>query len=300
MPATAATPHAAKPSRFFALTAERLEAITRHRLTRADIQVWAFVELNACPRQPAPFTLEGIAERLQLGVDTVRRAVRRLMQAGLLAGFFQGNRYRLAPASSPFESGNENPEFLPGSTRANKGDKAGENLARSRGKAGENLDSLQGGIGQNAGQKPVSGTPQRALRAKRKKESFVACALSEELSSQWGMYPAVAARLVATFGEARVRQVLEWAAFLKRAGKLKSRGWVYQALMGQWQAPDGFHAERHKPQEGASSNAQGVREPLPEDRERIVRWHLSRTDAALREKGRQLAALWGVDLEAAR
>ena len=301
MPSHVSTPHAAKPSRFFALTVERLEAIQRHRLTRADIQVWAHVELNARPRQPVAFTLEGIANRLELGVDTVRRSVRRLLAVRLLVGLFEGNRYRLAPATSPFEATANNLASVQGSTeqdladlQGNDHDQAHENLAPVQGDAADNLIGVQGIEADKQGAAPDSATLQTSCS--EKKESFL-CPLGEALVRDWGLYAAVAARMVTTYGEDRVRQVMLWGDHLKATGKLKSRGWVYQALERGWAVPDTFNATRQEAVEGRRNERRVSQDPPKDEQVRMVRWHLSRKDEAMRVEGRRLAGLWGIELD---
>lgn len=312
MSTTPATPQAVRPARFFALTADRLNAVVLHRLTRAELLVWSHVELHARPRQPAPFTLEGIAVRLELGVDTVRRAVRRLLHVGLLVGMFQGNRYRLAPATSAFE----NLAPVPGSQvpglaelRGDGDDQADENLEPLPGDEGHDLAPVQGSDPEEGRHDLAGGSPPETYGSEKKKRSFMACALTRELTGEWGLYRAVAVRLVATHGRDRVRQVLEWGRHLKDAGKLKSRGWVYQALVRGWDAPDGFHAARHKAQEGASKPAQVSQDPPPapapadeplDEAGKIetLRAMYGKPMPALKRLAVKLAGDWGVPLEA--
>jgi hypothetical protein len=119
----------------------------------------------------------------------------------------------------------------------------------------------------------------------------------------------VAARLVATHGRERVGQVLAWGRHLRAAGKLKSQGWAYQALVRGWDAPDSFHAARHKGQEGPSKPAQVSQDPpsatAPADepldeaaRIATLRDMYSKPLPALRRMAVKLAGEWGVSLEA--
>jgi hypothetical protein len=301
MPSHVATPHAVKPTRFFALTAERLDAIHQHRLTRADIQVWAHVELNARPRQPVAFTLEGIADQLHIGVATVRRAVRRLLDVRLLVGFFEGNRYRLAPAAGAFGQADENLSRVEGFPARTPRQRVGSAIAvdagnRSdmAGKADENLPSRAGNDADNQGAVPDSVGPQTSCS--KKQESFLELSI-EALVRIWGMFPAVAERMVTTYGEDRVSQVMAWGEHLKATGKLKSRGWCYQALERGWAVPNTFNAACQEAQEGRINDHQVPKRPSKEEQERIVRWHMSRKDEVMRVEGRRLAALWDVALE---
>lgn len=312
MSTSPATPRPAKSPRFFALTVDRLEAVVKHGLTRAELLVWAHVELHARPRCPVAFTLEGVAARLELGVDTVRRAVRRLLQARLLVGLFEGNRYRLAPAAGAFENlapmpGSEGQGLaeLPGVDH----DQGDENLAPVPGGEGQNLAPLPGDEPEEARHDEAGDLPPKLQAPERSKRSFEACALTKELVAEWGVFGPVAARLVATHGRERVAQVLDWGRHLKGAGKLKSRGWAYQALERGWSAPEGFYAARHKAQEGPSKPAQvpqdppGVPTPADEPldeaaRIATLRDMYSKPLPALRRMAVKLAGEWGVSLEA--
>lgn len=316
MSTSPATPHPAKSPRFFALTADRLDAVVQHGLTRAELLVWAHVELHARPRCPVAFTLEGVAARLELGVASVRRAVRRLLQVRLLVGLFEGNRYRLAPAGGAFDQAGENLPGREGSPARSPQRTAGpvaagsaENLPPEEGAAGENLPEREGDEPEEARHDEAGDPPPELKAPERSKKSFEACALTKELTNEWGVFGPVAARLVATHGRERVGQVLDWGRHLKAAGKLKSRGWAYQALVRGWDAPDSFHAARHKGQEGPSKPAQVSQDPpsatAPADepldeaaRIATLRDMYSKPLPALRRMAVKLAGEWGVSLEA--
>lgn len=315
MSTSPATPHPAKSPRFFALTSDRVEAVVKHGLTRAELLVWAHVELHARPRCPVAFTLEGVAARLELGVASVRRAVRRLLQVRLLVGLFEGNRYRLAPAGGAFDQAGENlperegsPARSPQRTAGPADVRSAENLPPEEGVAGENLPEREGGEPEEARHDEAGDLPQSLKAPENLKQSF-ACALTRELCAEWGLYRAVAERLVATHGRERVGQVLAWGRFLKAAGKLKSRGWAYQALVRGWEAPDGFHTARHAGQEAPSKPAQVSQDPpsapAPTDepldeaaRVATLRDLYAKPLPAMRRMAVKLATDWGIPLEA--
>lgn len=306
---------ATRSVRFFALTPERLELVVRHRLTRAELLVWSHVELHAKPRCPVAFTLEGVAVQLELGVASVRRAVRRLLHVRLLVGLFEGNRYRLAPAGGAFDQAGENlperegsPARSPQRTAGPAVARSAENLPPEEGTVGENLPEREGDEPEDARHDEAGAQSPELHVSENKKLSFMTCGLTRELADQWGMYRPVAERLVATHGRDRVTQVLAWGRHLRDSGKLRSRGWAYQALVRGWDAPDSFHAARHKAQEGLSverqvspvpSLAPVAAEPLDEaGRVETLRTMYSSPVAPMKRMAVTLAGKWGVPLEA--
>lgn len=297
--------------RFFALTPERLELVVRHRLTRAELLVWSHVELHAKPRCPMRFTLEAVAVRLGVSVDTASRAVRRLLLVGLLVGMYEGKRYRLAPAAGAFE----NTACMPGSGEADSpelevddNDQGHENTACVPGEVFENTACVPGDGPQEAHEDGAGDQSPELHVSENKKQSFMTCGLTRELVDQWGMYRPVAERLVATHGRDRVTQVLAWGRHLRDSGKLRSRGWAYQALVRGWDAPDSFHAARHKAQEGLSverqvspvpSLAPVAAEPLDEaGRVETLRTMYLNPMGPVKRMAVTLAGKWGVPLEA--
>lgn len=324
-------PTTSNSHRFFAITPERLEALTHHRLTLADVKVWAFVELRARPRQPIPFALEGVALSLGLGVNTVRRALRRLVGAGLLMGHVEGNRHHLAPAAPAFSKALEIPETLtkvntpaslegradtlPNRVEATPQAEAvdgleGEgNLPNEAAPEGENLPNRITEDAPKVGGKRPSELPPKKLKSKDKKISFNACALSKTLAREWGVYPAVAARLVGTYGPERVGEVLRWGEHLQAIGKLRSRGWVYQALVREWGAPDTYHQAQHRAQEGLPQPQQSstpvtaperpAEAPLDaQGKLATLARMLAQPFPASKRLAAKLAADWGIDLDA--
>lgn len=321
MPTSSSTP------RFFALTAERLEAISLHRLTLADVRVWAFIELQAKPRQPIPFALERVALSLGVGVNTVRRAVRRLIGAGLLVGRLEGNRHHLAPAEPAFFKAPKTPETLANLSSTPEPDTLPNRVEDApQAEAVEGLEgegSLPNRVGleaatlpnrvednaPKAGGEPVPAVPPKKLKSRDKKVSFNACAHSEALSRDWGIYPAVAARLVGSYGPERVGEVVRWGEHLKAIGKLRSRGWVYQALVRGWGAPDTYHQAQHRAQEGLPEPQQSptpvkaperpVEAPLDaEGKVNTLARMLAQPFPASKRLAAKLAADWGIDLTA--
>lgn len=289
-------------TRFFALTAERLEAITLHRLTLADVKVWAYIELNAKPQAPIPFTLERIALALGLSVNTARRSLRRLTSAGLLVGRVEGNRHLLAPVGYALDGA-----VLPNRT-TKKGAEQQDSLPTRRDREAETLPNRITEDTSKAGSEAISEIPPKKLNSRDKKISFNACALSQTLARDWGLYPAVAARLVSTYGQERVQEVIQWGEHLRAIGKLRSRGWVYQALTRGWGAPDTYHQTAHKAREGIQEapQAQPVHqtpESLPErlleaqeKRETLARM-LAQPFPASKRLAAKLASDWGIDIQ---
>jgi hypothetical protein len=236
----------------------------------------------------------------------VRRAVRRLLEVRLLVGIFEGNRYRLAPAAGAFDQAGENrsesagfPARAPHQRAGSASAKKVENRSESACMTGTILPDMGGLEPGNQETVRDSGDPHTSSSENKIKLSSP---LVTTLTRDWGMFGPVAERMVTTYGEERVREVLAWADYLKGAGKLKSRGWVYQALVRGWAAPDGINTTRYKAQEGRSVERQVSQGPAPskEEQERIVRWHLGKKhDATLRAEGQRLAVLWGVSVEGA-
>jgi len=228
--------------------------------------------------------------------------VRRLLDAGLLVGIFEGNRYRLAPAAGAFDQGSDNRSSLIDTPP--RGARAHGHRKRSRviASPAETRSSLIGEQTDNQEQEPVTGSPHMGLSSEVKEKLSSLCPLTEALARNWGMYPAVASRMVATYGEARVLQVLEWGQHLKDTNKLKSRGWAYQALTGEWQAPKGTTkaAQNHRNFTAISPQAETPKEAVeasPEDRLKTVQDMLSSPVRGIRRMGERLAADWGVSLE---
>jgi hypothetical protein len=275
-------------SRFFALTPERLGAITEHRLTRSEILVWAEVETKAAPGRARVFNLESVAQALRIGVDSVRRALRRLIGLGLIEGVFEGNRHHLSPA---------------GRAQADMVHTTEREPCTSARLPRENLAPV---LGCDAGNQAVTGdsgchiehVSEKKLVGKTSFEPTV-----RQLTQGWGLYPAVARALVSRFGIERVTQVMAWGAWLKNQGKIRSLGWLHQALVGGWVVPDGFQREQQ-----TSGDVTAQRRPAPapvqshqvaqvetfEDKLETVRQMCLSTVPAVRRLGERFRVEWGL------
>lgn len=76
------------------------EAIIEHDLTRAEILVWSHVESIGNPENLTEIVLEETAETLRVNVSSVRRAVRRLSELGLIEAEFTDNRHHVGPVTA--------------------------------------------------------------------------------------------------------------------------------------------------------------------------------------------------------
>lgn len=304
--------HGNTSNRFFAVTPSRLAAVVQHDLSRAELLVWAAVEMGAKPRRPVPFSLEGLAASLHLSADTVRRAVRRLLALGLVAGFKKANTHHLAPAAGAWEASSENPALVPGSggeapTFSPTADQVKADIGA--GFPSENPTLVPVSIPANADGEPASGQPPYVKSSERKdKLSFSLCPVARQLVDDWNVFPKVAVDLVERFGADHVGQVMAWGAWLKGKGRVRSLGWVYQALVRGWAVPEGFQratkaptAHRQPADTPTPSKAEEAPvESTPESQLATIKQMLGSGVPAVRRLGEKLAAEWGVSLEALR
>jgi hypothetical protein len=272
--------------RFFAITPSRLDAVIQHNLSGSDLKVWTLVELTAKPGFPICFNLDWMKKRLELGIATIRRAIHKLLRAGVIIGRFENNRHYLAPASVAFEKQENRSNEIP--------------------RQEENRSFLISRKGQEQGNTTLpSVSPKRTLSIKEKNKLF-ACALSRTLTADWGIYPAVAVRLIAEHGQAKIEQAIQWANHLRESGKLKSKGWVYRCLTQGWAMPDDYHQATYKAREGIVDE-KPVKTPQPQEQPKdlpldqdqkleTIKKMLSSPLMAARNFAPKLAADWGIDL----
>lgn len=302
--------HSNTSNRFFAVTPSRLAAVVEHDLSRAELLVWAAVEMGAKPRRPVPFSLEKLAENLHLSADTVRRAVRRLLSLGLVAGFKKANTHHLAPAAGAWEGSGEKPTLAPvpgrqGSTFSPTADQ--READAGAGSPSEKPTLAPVSVPGNADGEPAAAVTQTYTSPERKERLDLSlCPVARQLVDDWNVFPKVAVDLVERFGADHVGQVMAWGAWLKSKGKLRSLGWVYQALVRGWAVPDGFQRATKAPtphrQPADTPKPSKVEETpsTPESQLATIKQMLASPVAAVRRMGERFAAEWGVSLEAAR
>lgn len=302
--------HLSRSNRFFAVTPSRLAAVVEHDLSRAELLVWAAVEMGAKPRCPVAFTYAKLAESLHLSVDTIRRAVRRLLSLGLVVGFFKANTHHLAPATGAREDAGESlalvqggdssaPTFSPPLDAVEPGTGA----AVSR----KNLASAPGLVAEKSVPVDVSAqAPYVTSPESKEKLSLCLCPVARQLVEEWNVFPKVAVDLVQRYGPEKVTQVMAWGGWLKSKGKLRSLGWVYQALTRGWVVPEGFQKATKAPtphRQSADTPAPTKAEEAPstpESQLSTIKQMLASPIPAVRRMGEKLASDWGVPLEAAR
>ena len=276
---------AIKP-RFFAITLSRFNALIEHDLSKSDFRVWTLVELSAKPGYPIPFSLDWMAKKLNLGIATIRRSIRKLVSVGLILGNFDNNRHSLAPASKAFEK-IDNRSSVIADQEENR------SFVIAEGSQDQEVDK-------------VSADPPKSLSS-IDKNKLNACALSKTLSSDWGIYPSVAVGLIVNFGQERVEQVIQWGEHLKSTGKLRSKGWVYRCISLGWSAPDTFHQTRYKGQEGLLDIQPVQRHPQPpqpakneplgySEKIQTLKKMMDSPFQAGKKLALRLASDWGVDL----
>lgn len=302
--------HSNTSNRFFAVTPSRLAAVVEHDLSRAELLVWAAVEMGAKPRRPVAFTCAKLAESLRLSVDTVRRAVRRLLSLGLVVGFFKNNTHHLAPAVGAWEGARENPASVQGSdspTPAYSPTADTVDPGTGAGLPAENLASVQGCAPENGVSEPAAAVPQTYTSPERKEKLDLSlCPVARQLVEDWNVFPKVAVDLVERFGADHVGQVMAWGAWLKSKGKLRSLGWVYQALVRGWAVPDGFQratkapTPHRQPADTPKPSKDEEAPSTPESQLATIKQMLSSPVPAVRRMGERFAAEWGVSLEAVR
>lgn len=291
--------------RFFAVTHNRVRIAVDNDLSRAELLVWAAIELESKPNRPIVFTLERLAESLKLSVASVRRAIHRLMGLGLIAGQYSAKRHHLAPATSASEpdTGARLGESIPAASKGILSDHTHTEPDTGARLGSNNLTSVQNREAQEAHHISDTGdSPEISSEKYKKKLLKNNCPIVTELVSEWNLYPGVAADLIRRFGDARVRQVLAWGAWMKRQGRVRSLGWVYQALVRGWAVPDGFHAQQSDlprlPQATSATPGEPVsQEPDPIARLATVTEMLQSKVPAIRRMGARFAADWGISAE---
>lgn len=312
MPTSTATQHGNPSNRFFAVTPSRLASVVQYDLSRAELLVWASVEMGAKPRRPVAFSLEGLAANLHLSPDTVRRAVRRLLALGLVAGFKKANTHHLAPAAGAWEDSREKPTLAPGSDRQAPTFSPPADQVEADTDAGSLFEKptlASGSSPGNADGEPAAATPPYFTSPERKdKLSFSLCPVARQLVDDWNVFPKVAADLVERFGADHVGQVMAWGSWLKGKGRVRSLGWVYQALVRGWAVPDGFQRAAklpttHRQPADTPTPTKAEEAPVestPESRLETIKQMLSSPVPAVRRMGEKFAAEWGVSLEAVK